>query len=83
MKLQEGQDKANKERADKVDKLLSQLTREIQESREKCNELLQEMDDETGKIKDKYEQANSFLKIVNDLQTKTEKLEYKKDAITE
>ena len=83
LKLQEAQDKANKERADKVDKLLNQITREIQESRDKCDELLQQMDEETGKIKDKYEQANSFLKIVNDLQTKTEKLEYKKDAITE
>ncbi|KAM7207103.1 DNA repair protein RAD50 [Rhypophila sp. PSN 637] len=83
LKLQEGQDKANKERADKVDKLLLQLTREIQESRDKCNELLQQMDEESVRIKEKHEQANSFLKIVNDLQTKTEKLEYKKDAIDE
>lgn len=83
LKLQEAQDKANKERADKVDKLLLQLTREIQESRDKCNELLQQMDEESVRIKEKHEQANSFLKIVNDLQTKTEKLEYKKDAITE
>ncbi|KAL2018553.1 hypothetical protein VTK56DRAFT_595 [Thermocarpiscus australiensis] len=83
LKLQEAQDKANKERADKVDKLMSQLTREIQEARDKCNELLQQMDEETVKIKAKYEQANSFLKIMNDLQTKTEKLEYKKDAIDE
>ncbi|KAK3329075.1 P-loop containing nucleoside triphosphate hydrolase protein [Apodospora peruviana] len=83
LKLRESQDKANKERADKVDKLLNQLTREIQESRDKCNELLDQMDEETARIKDKYEQANSFLKIVNDLQTKTEKLEYKKDAIVE
>ncbi|KAM7209007.1 DNA repair protein RAD50 [Naviculisporaceae sp. PSN 640] len=83
LKLQEAQDKANKERADKVDKLLLQLTREIQDSRDKCNELLQQMDEESVRIKEKHEQANSFLKIVNDLQTKTEKLEYKRDAITE
>lgn len=83
LKLQEAQDKANKERADKVDKLLTQLTREIQESRDKCNELLRQMDEESVRIKEKHEQANSFLKIVNDLQTKTEKLEYKKDAIAE
>lgn len=83
LKLREAQDKANKERADKVDKLMSQLTREIQEARDKCNELLEQMDEETVRIKEKYEQANSFLKIMNDLQTKTEKLEYKKDAIEE
>jgi len=81
--LQEGHDKANKERADKVDKLMAQLTREIQESRDKCNELLQQMDDETVRIKEKQMQANSFLNIMNDLQMKTEKLEYKKDAIEE
>jgi len=81
--LQETQDKANKERADKVDRLLTQLTREIQDSRDKCNEILQQMDEETLRIKDKYEQANTFLKVVNDLQTKTEKLEYKKEAIEE
>ncbi|KAL2260404.1 hypothetical protein VTK26DRAFT_5596 [Humicola hyalothermophila] len=83
LKLLEAHDKANKEKADKVDRQMAQITREIQEAREKCNELLEQMDEESQRIKDKYEQANSFLKIVNDLQTKTEKLEYKKDAIAE
>ncbi|KAK1752542.1 DNA repair protein RAD50 [Echria macrotheca] len=82
-KVHEAQDKANKERADKVDKLMTQLTREIQDARDRCNELLEQMDEETVRIKEKYEQANTFLKIVNDLQTKTEKLEYKKEAIEE
>ena len=81
LKLQEAQDKANKERADKVDKLLNQLTREIQESRDKCNELLEQMDQEDKRIKDKKVQANSFLNIVNDLQNKGEKLEFKEGAI--
>ena len=83
LKVQEAQDKTGKERADKVLKIMGQLTRDIQEQRDRCSELLQEMDDDTVKIKNKYEQANSFQKIVNDLQTKTEKLEYKKDAIVE
>ncbi|KAK3335317.1 P-loop containing nucleoside triphosphate hydrolase protein [Cercophora scortea] len=83
LRSQETHDKANKERADRVDKLLNQLTREIQESRERCDELLAEMDEESVRIKEKYTQANSFLKIVNDLQTKTEKLEYKKGAVEE
>ena len=83
LKLEESQNKTHKERADKVDRLMNQLTREIQDARDKCNEILQQMDEETARIKDKYSQANSFLKIVNDLQTKTEKLEYKNDAIME
>ncbi|KAK3393807.1 P-loop containing nucleoside triphosphate hydrolase protein [Podospora didyma] len=83
LKLQLTQDTSNKERAEKVDRLMVQLNREIQESKDKCSQLLQEMDEETAKIKDKYERANSFLKILNDLQTKTEKLEYKRDAIEE
>ncbi len=83
LKLQEGQDKANKERADRVFKLMGQLTREIQEGRDKYNELSEQMDEESLRIKEKQDQANSFLMIMNNLQTKTEKLEYKQDAIDE
>ena len=83
LKLQEGQDKANKERADRVDKLMAQLTREMQEGRAKYEELSNRMDEESLRIKEKQDQANSFLMIVNNLQTKTEKLEYKQDAIDE
>ncbi|KAK4155572.1 DNA repair protein RAD50 [Chaetomidium leptoderma] len=83
LKLQEGQDKTNKERADRVFKIMAQLTREIQDGREKYSELSEQMDEESVKIKEKHEQATSFLKIMNDLQNKTEKLEYKKDAIEE
>ncbi|KAK4144774.1 AAA domain-containing protein [Dichotomopilus funicola] len=83
LKLQEGQDKSNKERADKVNKLMAQLTRDIQEGQDKWDELTGQMKEEEAKIKSKHEQANSFLRIVNDLQTKTEKLEYKKEAVQE
>ncbi|AEO69999.1 5319de15-279a-4687-80ed-b8adb852913a [Thermothielavioides terrestris] len=81
LKLQETHDKQNKEKADEVDRLMSRLTREIQEARDRCNELLQKMDEESARIKDKYEQANSFLAVMNNLQTKKEKLEYKNEAI--
>nr|BAB21523.1 UVS6 [Neurospora crassa] len=83
LRMQEAQDKENKERADKVDRELSKLIRELQEDRDKCNELQKQIEDEDVRIKQKWEQANSFLKIVNELQTKQEKLEYKKDAIAE
>ncbi|KAL2155200.1 hypothetical protein VTH82DRAFT_3876 [Thermothelomyces myriococcoides] len=83
LKLQEAQDKANKERAEKVNKLMAQLTREIAEGQEKYKELTRRMDEEEAQIKARHEQANSFLRIVSDLQTKTEKLEYKREAIQE
>jgi DNA repair protein RAD50 len=83
LKLREGQDKTNKERADKVDKLMTQISREIQEGHEKLKELDREMAEEKARIKEKHDQANSFLTIVHDLQTKSEKLEYKKEAIEE
>ncbi|KAK4041567.1 hypothetical protein C8A01DRAFT_34407 [Parachaetomium inaequale] len=83
LKLQEGLDKSTKERADKVLKIMGQLTRELVEGRDKYDELSKELNEETAKIKSKHQQANSFLRIVNDLQTKTEKLEYKKEAIQE
>ncbi|KAK1777975.1 AAA domain-containing protein [Copromyces sp. CBS 386.78] len=83
LKMQEAQDKQNKERADKVDKELNKITREIQEARDKCSELQGQIEEEDIRIKQKWEQANSFLRIVNELQTKHEKLEYKKDAIAE
>jgi DNA repair protein RAD50 len=83
LKLQEGQDKTNKERADKVLRLIDQLTRDIQEGRKKWDELSEQMDEEQAKIREKHDQAASFLHIVNNLQTKTERLGYKKEAIEE
>jgi DNA repair protein RAD50 len=83
LKLREGQDKTNKERADKVDKLMSQIAREIQEGHNKLKEIDQEMAEEKARIKEKHDQANSFLTIVHDLKAKAEKLEYKKEAIEE
>lgn len=83
LKVQEAQDKENKERADKVDKELNKLIREIQEDNDKLKELADHISEEDLRIKQKWQQANSFLRIVNELQTKQEKLEYKKDAIAE
>ncbi|KAK4191866.1 DNA repair protein RAD50 [Podospora australis] len=83
LKIQETQDKANKERADKVLGLMDNIMVELEESKSKCQEIFDNMDDLSAQIKDKFEQANSFLKIVNTLQTKTEKLEYKSEAIKE
>ncbi|KAK3985366.1 DNA repair protein RAD50 [Cladorrhinum sp. PSN332] len=83
LKILETQDKANKERADKVYRLMTDLAQQVEEARTKCGDLQEQMAEETVKIKEKYQQANSFLKIVNDLSTKTEKLQYKNDAIKE
>ncbi|KAK4658448.1 DNA repair protein rad50 [Podospora pseudocomata] len=83
LKIQETQDKVNKERADKVGRLIIQMSQEIEEAQTKCSDILKQMGAKAKEIKDKHEQANSFLKIVNDLQNKTEKLEYKSEAIRE
>jgi DNA repair protein RAD50 len=83
LKAQEAQDKTNKERADKVDKLMDKLTRDIHEGRAKVDEYTRQMEEEDSRIKDKQSQANSFLMIVNNISTKSEKLEYKKEAVKE
>ncbi|KAK4204010.1 putative DNA repair protein RAD50 [Triangularia verruculosa] len=83
LKIQETQDKVNKERADKVGRLIIQMHQEIQEATDKCSDILKQMKQKAEEIKAKHEEANSFLKIVNDLQNKTEKLEYKSEAIKE
>ena len=83
LKLQEGQDKTNKERADRVDKLMAQLARDIQEGREKLDEQTRQMDEEAVRIKDKQSQANSFQMIMNNIENKTDKLKYRQEAMRE
>lgn len=83
LRILETQDKATKERADKVLKIIQELSQQIQKAKDECREYEEQMAEESAKLKEKYLQANSYLKITNDLSTKTEKLEYKNDAIKE
>jgi DNA repair protein RAD50 len=83
LKEREAQDKINKERADKVFQRMTKLNTEIQEGRAKYDELTEQMDAESKKIKEKRAEAAQYLNIVNDLKTKMERLEFKKEAIEE
>ncbi|KAL1839872.1 hypothetical protein VTJ49DRAFT_1058 [Mycothermus thermophilus] len=83
LKEREAQDKVNKERADKVFKLMTKLDTEIQEGRTRYDELTKQMDQESAKIKEKRAEAARYQSVVNDLKTKMERLEYKKEAIQE
>ena len=62
---------------------MSGLQAEIEEARERCEAISSEMQETQDKIKQKHEQANSFLQIVQNLGNKREQLDYRQDAIDE
>ena len=79
----ETHNKANKDRGERAEKRMTGLQAEIEEAREKCEALSTEMQDAQDKIRQKHEQANSFLQIVQNLTIKREQLEYRQDAVDE
>lgn len=79
----EAHNKVNKDRGDRAEKRMSGLQAEIEAAREKCEALTAEMEETQDKIKQKHEQANSFLQIVQNLGNKREQLEYRQDAVEE
>ncbi|PWI72670.1 DNA repaire protein UVS6 [Purpureocillium lilacinum] len=79
----EAHNKVNKDRGERAEKRMTGLQAEIEEARDKCEGLSTEMQDTQDKIKQKYEQANSFLQIVQNLSNKREQLEYRQDAVDE
>lgn len=79
----EAHNKANKDRGERAEKRMTGLQSEIEDAREKCEALSAEMQDTQDKIREKHEQANSFLQIVQNLSNKREQLEYRQDAVDE
>ncbi|UNI23407.1 DNA repair protein rad50 [Purpureocillium takamizusanense] len=79
----EAHNKVNKDRGERAEKRMTGLQAEIEEARDKCETLSSEMQDTQDKIKQKHEQANSFLQIVQNLSNKREQLEYRQDAVNE
>lgn len=79
----EAHNKANKDRGERAEKRMTGLQSEIEDAREKCEALSTEMQETQEKIRQKHEQANSFLQIVQNLGNKREQLEYRQDAVTE
>ncbi|KAG6038076.1 hypothetical protein E4U41_004585 [Claviceps citrina] len=79
----EAHNKVNKDRGERAEKRMTGLQAEIEEAREKCERLSAEMQETQEKIRQKREQANSFLQIVQNLGNKREQLEYRQDAVNE
>ncbi|RFU75557.1 dna repair rad50 [Trichoderma arundinaceum] len=79
----EAHNKINKDRGERAEKRMSGLQAEIEAAREKCEALTEEMQQTQDKIRQKHEQANSFLQIVQNLNNKREQLEYRQDAVNE
>lgn len=83
LKIFEEQDRINKEKGDRAERRSRDLQGEIEEARGQCGTISDEMDEIQGMIREKHEQANSFLSIVQDLKNKRDQLEYRQDAVAE
>ncbi|KAH0495002.1 hypothetical protein TgHK011_008578 [Trichoderma gracile] len=79
----EAHNKVNKDRGERAEKRMSALQAEIEEAREKCENLTNDMEQTQDRIRQKHEQANSFLQIVQNLDNRREQLEYRQDAVNE
>ncbi|KAL7786296.1 AAA domain-containing protein [Trichoderma ceciliae] len=79
----EAHNKVNKDRGERAEKRMSGLQAEIEAARDKCETLTEDMQQTQDKIRQKHEQANSFLQIVQNLNNKREQLEYRQDAVDE
>ncbi|CAI6081319.1 unnamed protein product [Clonostachys chloroleuca] len=79
----EAHNKVNKDRGQRAEKTMRSLQDEIEAARQKCEEISAEMEETQERIRDKHEQANSFLQIVQSLGNKREQLEYRQDAVNE
>ncbi|KAK2030194.1 P-loop containing nucleoside triphosphate hydrolase protein [Colletotrichum zoysiae] len=83
LKIFEEQDRINKEKGDRAEKRSMALQNDIEESREKCTALTLEMEELQEQIREKHEQANSYLNIVNDLKFKRDQLAYREGSIAD
>lgn len=79
----EAYNKVNKDRGERAEKRMRGLQDEIEAAREKCEAISAEMEETQERIREKHEQANSFLQIVQNLSNKREQLEYRQDAVNE
>lgn len=79
----EAHNKVNKDRGERAEKRMTGLQAEIEGAREKCETITAEMQETQDKIKQKHEQANTFLQIVQNLDNKREQLEYRQDAVND
>ncbi|KAI0390630.1 hypothetical protein F5Y17DRAFT_443809 [Xylariaceae sp. FL0594] len=83
LKAKEIDDKNNKDRADKCERRSIQLQEELEELRVQEAQLREEMEDAAQQARERHEAANSYLRIVNDLQMKKEELRIRKGTLEE
>lgn len=77
----EAHNKINKDRGERAEKRMTGLQADIEAAREKCEALTTEMEETQELIREKHEQANSYLQIVQNLSNKREQLNYRQDAV--
>lgn len=79
----EAHNKVNKDRGERAEKRMTGLQGEIEGAREKCEIISAEMEETQDGIREKREQANSYLQIVHNLSNKKEQLEFRQDTVNE
>ncbi|KAH7368590.1 hypothetical protein B0T11DRAFT_239207 [Plectosphaerella cucumerina] len=83
LKLLETQEKATNDKANEAKERMDELESSIEEARVRCQEMTTEMDLLLEQAKAKHVEANAFLSIANDLNVKTQRLEYRQESIAE
>ncbi|KAI1132708.1 AAA domain-containing protein [Nemania abortiva] len=82
-RVKEAEDKKDKARAAECEARSNQLVKEIADLSEQAERLKVQMDDAERKRLERREAANSFLLIVNNLQTKKDELRIRKATLEE
>ncbi|XXH05525.1 hypothetical protein Hte_011955 [Hypoxylon texense] len=82
-KILEGQEKKNKEAADKCDKEMTGLQADIEKKKKKYEKVVEQRREADEKARDLKQQANSYLNIVNELESKTRELGYQQRKLDE
>lgn len=81
LKNEEANQKANKDRGQRLKKEQLDLAREIEDLREREKALTREMEEANADAKEKRIQANKALGIVDELKTKTQRAEYLQENV--
>ncbi|KAK4084413.1 uncharacterized protein Triagg1_893 [Trichoderma aggressivum f. europaeum] len=79
----EAHNKVMKDKGERAERHMTALSAEIDAARTECESITKQMEESQVKLRQKHEQANSFLQIVQNLNNKREQLEYRQDAVDE
>ncbi|KAH6692583.1 AAA domain-containing protein [Plectosphaerella plurivora] len=83
LKLAETHEKAINEKANEAKDRMSELEASIEEARVRCKDMTEEMDLYLEQAKAKRLEANSFLAIANELTSKTQRLGYRQETLSD